>query len=572
MADPQISVVVPTYQRRELVYALLEALRRQTFDGRFEVVVVIDGSTDGTVEALANFDGPFAFKVIVQQNQGSSRARNRGAASATGEILMFLDDDMEPDPHLLDEHLRSHLEGADAVLGSLPLHPDSPDNLLAQGVRSWAEEMARRLMTSGHSPAFDDVVSGQLSVRRSLFEELGGFDERFTRQGAYGAEDVEFGYRLIEGGHRIVFNPAAISRQRYVVDAATHLRQYRQVGQADVAIVRKYSELSDRTFRGKRELSEIHRLVWKPVLAFPRLASLLTAPVRRFVVRRVDHGQKDQWTARLFFGVRAVEYWLGVGEAGGIPRLRPITVLCYHAIADLTGDPILEQHGVSPATFRDHLDLLVKFGYHFVDPVEFLRFLEEGGGLPSRPVFLTFDDCYADLRETVAPLLAERGVSAAVFAVTGLLGATNEWDQAAGSRSLRLLDATDLRSLSERGFEIGSHTRSHQSLKQLNDAGLDHEVAGSFADLDELGLGGLRFFAYPYGDQGARERAAVAHAGARVAFTVDPGKVRAGGDVHRVARIEIQSTDIGWRFWWKVRWAGGSVIARAQSVRRSRSR
>src|SRR5262245_8840024 len=121
---PRVSVIVPTYQRRDLVLEAVSALGRQEFEHPFEVIVVVDGSQDGTAEALQQATWSFPLHVIVQANQGLARARNRGAAEAAGEILLFIDDDMTADPRLLAEHDRSQREGVEVVLGHMPLHPD----------------------------------------------------------------------------------------------------------------------------------------------------------------------------------------------------------------------------------------------------------------------------------------------------------------------------------------------------------------------------------------------------------------------------------------------------------------
>jgi glycosyltransferase involved in cell wall biosynthesis len=309
-------VIVPTYQRRELVCALVESLARQRLDA-FEVVVVVDGSTDGTVEALSAMKTTFPLRVLFHPNQGLARTRNRGAAVAAGEILLFLDDDMEPDPDLLAEHDRHYGAGADAVAGSIPLHPDSVPTLLADGVGVWAEKLARRCSQPGHALRYFEVSCGHLSIRRAVFDRLGGFDERFTAQGSYGNEDRDFAHRLLAGGFRVAFSATAVARQCYVVDAAAHLRQYRQAGRADVVLARKYPKLSPEIFHGELAESDLHRWLRRPVLLAPRLAGWAAAPLRRIAVVRCDRGKRDWFTQRAFFCARAVEYWRGVAEADG---------------------------------------------------------------------------------------------------------------------------------------------------------------------------------------------------------------------------------------------------------------
>src|SRR5262249_27992550 len=116
--DPalDVSVIVPTYQRRNLVARTVAALADQTVDrDRFEVIVVVDGSTDGTADRVRALDRPVHIRVIEQRNRGRAAAINAGAAGARGPVLLFLDDDMRADPNMIAEHLRTLEEiGADA--------------------------------------------------------------------------------------------------------------------------------------------------------------------------------------------------------------------------------------------------------------------------------------------------------------------------------------------------------------------------------------------------------------------------------------------------------------------------
>ena len=98
---PSFSIVVPTFNRRETVSDSLRAIGSIDYPGAVEVIVVVDGATDGTAEALAAIECPFPLTIVEQPNQGPGSARNRGAAVATGDILLFLDDDMMCDPDIL---------------------------------------------------------------------------------------------------------------------------------------------------------------------------------------------------------------------------------------------------------------------------------------------------------------------------------------------------------------------------------------------------------------------------------------------------------------------------------------
>src|SRR5438045_2289438 len=115
MDHPSFSIVIPTYQRRELVCEAVRALCRIKYEGTFEIIIVVDGSTDGTAGALARMEYPVRLRLIEDENGGLAQARNRGASEAQGEILLFLDDDMMCESSILEEHASSYRAGADAV-------------------------------------------------------------------------------------------------------------------------------------------------------------------------------------------------------------------------------------------------------------------------------------------------------------------------------------------------------------------------------------------------------------------------------------------------------------------------
>ncbi|MER3446459.1 MAG: hypothetical protein C4291_06225 [Candidatus Dadabacteria bacterium] len=542
----RFSVIIPTYQRRELVLALVHSLVRQEFDGHFEVIVVVDGSIDGTAQALREISVPFPMMVIEQQNKGRATALNRGADVAHGEILLFLDDDMEAHPRLLAEHNRSHQEGADIVLGHIPLHPESPSNFLGAAVGIWSEERVKRLSSPNATPNIHDMITGQASLSLEIFRKLGGFDTNFNRNGSFGNEDLDFCYRLKLKGYHIVFNPNAISWQKYVVTPSDYLSQWRQAGRADVALVRKHPDLINDIFAAHPAESLIERVLW-------RLTSWL-------LLALVNVGIQNAITTRLFFRGRDLEYWRGVREAGGIPKPQSLRILAYHSISDLSGCHILEQYGVPEGLFLRQIDTLQNSGYRFITTDEFLRFLNGNGGLPRKPLLLTFDDCFEDILKVALPILKKRGIPAVAFAVSGRLGGVNDWDKIIGAKQIRLLDANGLKELAAGGVEIGSHSKTHRPLAQVPTEELAKEVGGSLADLQAIGLPRPRLFAYPHGKSDDRVEKAVQEAGIQAAFTVTADCVMPFQNPYRIPRIEILRSDVGWKLLCKVALAGRSII------------
>jgi peptidoglycan/xylan/chitin deacetylase (PgdA/CDA1 family) len=562
----RFSVVIPTHQRRDVVVRNVAALAGQSL-GDFEAIVVVDGSTDGTAEALRALDTGFPLTVLEQPNRGAAAARNAGAAAAGGEILLFLDDDMEPDPALLAEHDRTHRDGADLVLGDVPLHPDSPRNVLSDGVAAWARARRDRLAAADEVP-LADLLTGQMSVARERFERLGGFDSAFTRGGAFGGEDVDFGYRLYSDGCRIVFNPDAVSRQLFDVDPGVYLRREYDAGRSAVELAVKHPERAGELLGSRTLATRRSRVLLGPLVVAPRAVS---APVRSVVARAVASGRGGPRLSRTFQAVRAMEHLRGARAARTALSTGEVVVLAYHAIEDLSDDPLLGDYGVPPARFAAQLDALLERGWTFVDLHSVLRALDGEGELPARSALVTFDDAYAGLREAALPVLAERGIAATVFAVAGRVGGANDWDSVKGARRLELLGEDDLRELAAAGHEIGSHSMTHRALTRVPPDELADELSGSAGRLESLGLTRPRALAYPYGAWNAPVAAHARQAGYAVAFAIDPGVVSRTCDRWSLPRIEVMAHDSPRALALKVATAGWPRAVRTRALALARA-
>ena len=312
MPSPSFSIVIPTYQRREMVSDAVRAMCRLSYDGPIEIIVVVDGSTDGTASALVQIDCPFPMHVIEQKNLGQAAARNRGAAEAAGEILLFLDDDMIAEPDLVQQHARMYREGADAVAGNIPLHPDSPPGVLTDALASSAIWEQRSQLTPF------EIYSGQLSVRSSAFRALGGFDEEFCAAGSYGNEDVEFGARLLRR-FDVRHNPQAISRQLNFVTAREFMDRANHLAVADIRLAAKHPELGRRLFLHRAERrSRLQRLTYRILSASPAVAALMgNAMVRICEVALQTRFRSSPLLARAFIGASSITYWSNVRKLAG---------------------------------------------------------------------------------------------------------------------------------------------------------------------------------------------------------------------------------------------------------------
>ena len=564
---PSFSIVIPTFQRRETVCDAVRALCAARYDGAVDLTVVVDGSTDGTAEALSRIDCPYPIKIIEQPNSGAAAARERGAAGTSGEIILFLDDDMIADPDILEQHVRSYASGADAVLGHIPLDRDSPQSFLAAAAGRWARDRAERLTRDGSVSAFD-VLTGHLSIRRSVFEEIGGFDPQFTHSGSYGNEDLDLGARLLER-HKVIFNPLAVASQRYIVTPRQYLQQWREAGAADVLFARKHPVLAEKVFEQHGAGLSAARLLHRPVAAL----SFLGRAVCNSALWLAEREERTPAALRrllslLFRHARDIAYWTGVRQAGGVPRGSSVLILCYHAIADLSADPVLAEYGIARHVFVGHLDDLQARGFAFIGPDELVGMLDGKAAPPRKAVLLTFDDCYEDLVEIARDVLDPRGIRAIAFAVTGMPSGTNEWDQRIGAGRLRILAADGLQDLQRHGVEIGCHSRSHRPLQSTDEPWLASETAGAADDLVRLGLPRPRFFAYPHAVYDDRSRNAARAARFEAAFGAEPRRVAATSDRYALPRVMMFAQDSGWRFRLKTSAPALSALTRMNVVLR----
>jgi GT2 family glycosyltransferase len=236
-----MSVVIPTYQRRASVERLLRALGGQTLPGAdFEVILSIDGSDDGTSEAVSALRPTYTLHHQWQRNSGRAAACNAGIRRASGEVVLLLDDDMEPSPGCLSAHRDRHAaDGRLGVLGAVPiaLPPDA-----SPAARYVAEKFGahlERLRRPGTVIGVRDFYSGHFSIRRDLLLALGLFDEDFR---VYGNEDVELAVRLLAAGVRLVYSAEALAWQHYEKDFRALARDSFAKGRTAVLCAAKHPE------------------------------------------------------------------------------------------------------------------------------------------------------------------------------------------------------------------------------------------------------------------------------------------------------------------------------------------
>jgi peptidoglycan/xylan/chitin deacetylase (PgdA/CDA1 family) len=444
-------------------------------------------------------------------------------------------------PDMIAEHARFHAAGADAVVGDALRDPGSPPGFMSDSNEAW-------LKRRGGPLTLFDVWTGQLSVRRTIFEALGGFDEAYTDEAAFANEDADLGIRLL-AQYDVRHNPAALSYQRYVVSPRELIRRAPLRAAGDVRLARKHSEVIRSLFEARGVSRRSTRFVFGPLSAvplLPRLWAALAIPAAELGLRTPFRSSRI--LSRFFLGARAAVYWAALRRLGWYPLSDRLLVLGYHAVEDWSDDPALRRYAVPRQIFLDHLRSLVRRGFTFVSPEMIARYLTDDTPLPRRAVLLTFDDCYVDLPQVARDILQPRNIEAVAFAVTGLKSATNEWDRHRGGPPRKLLKPQELRELADFGIELGSHSRTHRSLVGLGAHALRDETSGSAEDVVALGLPRPRFFAYPYGEVDDDARRAVRDARFVAGFGIGDARVEKGTDRFNLPRVIIHASDRGWRF------------------------
>jgi peptidoglycan/xylan/chitin deacetylase (PgdA/CDA1 family) len=214
-----------------------------------------------------------------------------------------------------------------------------------------------------------------------------------------------------------------------------------------------------------------------------------------------------------------------------------LTILTYHNIASAPCGALLPKLYVDPSNFARQMWCLKRMGLRGVSMSEGLWHLDRDRA--GRVIALTFDDGYVDNLQHAASTLREFGFGATCFIVSGCVGAYNLWDAEALRVRKPLMDVRELKAWLGEGLELGSHTRSHPHLNELDADTAEAEIAGSRADLERVASVKIDHFCYPYGSVNARVARQVEAAGYRSAVTTQRGLARAHDNRFLLPRMSV---------------------------------
>jgi GT2 family glycosyltransferase len=203
-----ISLIVCTRNRSSSLHACLEYIKRLESPGEWELVIVDNGSNDGTAKLLKSFSEQAPFRVVIVEEPGIGlgRARNAGIAAATGEILAFTDDDCYVSPDFLKQMLGVFKDERIGYMGGRVLLYDSMD--LPETIRT---ETKIRLIEPRSFIRAGELQGANMAVRKSLVAEIGAFDPEFGAGSRFcSGEDADFQARASASGATGIYHPGPL--------------------------------------------------------------------------------------------------------------------------------------------------------------------------------------------------------------------------------------------------------------------------------------------------------------------------------------------------------------------------
>lgn len=271
-----LSIIIPTYDRQPILEKCLQALEHQRTNAPYEIVVVDDGSTDGTVDWLQQAAFPHV-RLFQQNHQGPAAARNLGVAEAKGDMIIFIDSDLVVTEVFLQSHIDA-LEQAQKQLGT--------DRLFTYGnvvnTCNFDHPTTEPFKVTDYSRAY--FATGNVAIARKWLDQAGLFDTRFQ---LYGWEDLELGVRLKQLGLKLIKCPAAVGYHWHppfsLAEIPSLIDKEIQRGRMGVLFYQKHPTLEVRLMI---QMTWLHRVLWGILSAGGLLNERSLAPFLQWLIDR----------------------------------------------------------------------------------------------------------------------------------------------------------------------------------------------------------------------------------------------------------------------------------------------
>lgn len=301
---PSVSVIIPTFNRGAQIEHILQAWTQQSGVEYqdYEIVVADDGSKDETVDRVTRWADNAPARVMLStqsENHGPAYARNQALAVARGRVVLIVGDDIFPPVDFLLRHLawhKTHPDVCDALLGRV-CWPSRPE---PSPFMKWIATRGRRFFfdypeTAG-SVSADRFYTCNVSLKKALFDQVGGFDESFPYASH---EDLEMGMRLArEGGMRLFFDPDVTAVHEHPLTPESGLKRVFVMGMSAVIYWQRFPVC------GQGWKTQIRPVLLR--IGASRLFSVLHQCLARL-------GRRKHASARLWMLMLTSAFWCGAG-------------------------------------------------------------------------------------------------------------------------------------------------------------------------------------------------------------------------------------------------------------------
>lgn len=223
-----LSIIIPTYNGAAKLPNILKALQQQS-DQDFELIIVVDGSTDNSMEVLAQYNKNFGqIKIIYQSNGGRSVSRNRGVAEASGAYLLFFDDDMRPSPNVVAQHKAHIAQYPNAILVGAQIEDweaiqNDVQRYKGTLSRKWSEQTYQTTTQGLLGKEAVYLTAAHFSIAKAVFEQLGSFDENLTD-----SEDFDLAVRAVNANIAIYFRPDILAWHDDFITCQSYIKRQRE--------------------------------------------------------------------------------------------------------------------------------------------------------------------------------------------------------------------------------------------------------------------------------------------------------------------------------------------------------
>lgn len=237
-----ITIIIPTYNRKDILRKCLKAIYMQTYPrSNFEIIVIDDGSTDGTEKAVKEIitNSPVVLRYFKQDNKGPAAARNVGIKNALSDKVLFIGDDIIATETLIEEHMKWHTSNPDnniAILGFVTWSPEIKVTPFMYWLENGGPQFSYYKYQHSKEVSWKDFFTCNISLKKRFLIENGLFNEGF-KYAAY--EDSELGYRLNKKGLKLIFNKSAAAYHYHYTSLDDACKRMTKIGESSYIFFEK---------------------------------------------------------------------------------------------------------------------------------------------------------------------------------------------------------------------------------------------------------------------------------------------------------------------------------------------